>query len=394
MGYVERISSDKFERWPGKASMLRRLDFELTERCNNNCIHCSINLPADDPSALERELSAGEVRRMLTEVAALGGMEARFTGGEPLLREDFEELYLFARRLGLKVMIFTNGRLIDRRLADLFAKIPPLIPIEITVYGMHSDSYEDVTRVKGSFAQFRRGLELLRQRNVPFAIKTALLPPNREEIDELESFAAEIPWMDAPPQRVVFLEKRCRRDDPEKDRRIEAMRLSPEEALAVITRRADRYRKEMYEFCGKFLGPPGDRLFPCGAGHGGSVDAYGRLEPCLGLRAPELTYDLRNGSLKEAVLDFFPRVRVMRASNAEYLRRCARCFLKSLCDQCPARSWNETGALDRPLEFQCSLTHLQAQWLGLLRPGEHGWEIEDWPSRIGHIPRENPSCRL
>jgi radical SAM protein with 4Fe4S-binding SPASM domain len=385
MGYVEHISSDKFERSLDKASVLHRLDFELTERCNNNCIHCSINLPADDRCALERELSTTEVQRILREVAALGSMEVRFTGGEPLLRKDFEELYLFARRLGLKVMIFTNGRLIDRRLADLFAKIPPLIPIEITVYGMHSDSYEAVTRAKGSFAQFRNGMELLRERNVPFVVKTVVLPPNCHEIDELESFAAEIPWMDAPPQRVVFLEKRCRRDDPEKDRCIEAMRPSPEETLAAITRHAQQYRKEMDKFCNKFLGPPGAELFPCGAGHGGCVDAYGRLEPCLGLRAPELTYDLRNGSLKEGIHDIFVRVREMRASNSEYLRRCARCFLKSLCDQCPARSWNETGTLDTPIDFHCSIAHLQAQWLGLLGPGEHAWQIEDWRSRIEHI---------
>jgi radical SAM protein with 4Fe4S-binding SPASM domain len=385
MEYVEHISSDKFERWPGKAFTLHRLDFELTERCNNNCIHCSINLPADDRSAFERELSTDEIQRILREVAALGGMEVRFTGGEPLLREDFGELYLIARRLGLKVMIFTNGRLIDQRLTDLFAKIPPLIPIEITVYGMHADSYEAVTRVKGSFAQFRRGMELLRERNVPFAVKTVMLPPNRHEIDEIESFAAEIPWMDAPPQRVVFLEKRCRRDDPGKDREIVAMRPSPEEALTAITRHVPQYRKEMDEFCHKFLGPPGDELFPCGAAHGGCVDAYGRLEPCLELRAPELTYDLRNGSLKEGMQDVLARVRAMRASNAEYLRRCARCFLKGLCDQCPARSWNETGTLDTPIDFHCSIAHLQAQWLGLLRPGEHAWEIEDWRSRIGHV---------
>ena len=40
------------------------------------------------------------------------------------------------------------------------------------------------------------------------------------------------------------------------------------------------------------MGPPGDALFGCGAGHGISVDAYGRAQPCMGVRAPELTVDV------------------------------------------------------------------------------------------------------
>ena len=85
----------------------------------------------------------------------------------------------FARRLGMKVLLFTNACLITPHLADLFARIPPLVPIEITVYGMCQESYEAVTRTPGSFAQFRRGVNLLLERNMPFIVKSALLPPNR-----------------------------------------------------------------------------------------------------------------------------------------------------------------------------------------------------------------------
>ena len=58
---------------------------------------------------------------MLTEAAGLGALSVRITGGEPLLRPDFEDLYVFARRLGLEVLLFTNARLITPELADLFA---------------------------------------------------------------------------------------------------------------------------------------------------------------------------------------------------------------------------------------------------------------------------------
>ena len=95
--YVKRT-----EEYPLKGRpLLGRLDMELTERCNNNCIHCYINLPADDPCKA-RELSAEKIKAILSEAASLGCLTVRFTGGEPLLRNDFQEIYLFARRLGLE----------------------------------------------------------------------------------------------------------------------------------------------------------------------------------------------------------------------------------------------------------------------------------------------------
>ncbi|MEM5790358.1 MAG: radical SAM protein, partial [Syntrophobacteraceae bacterium] len=124
---------------------LEQLDIELTERCNNDCIHCCINLPAADSAARERELTTRQVEHVLKQAADLGCLEVRFTGGEPLLRPDFEDLYIYARRLGLRVLLFTNACLISPRLADLFASIPPLLKIEITVYGMRQESYESVT---------------------------------------------------------------------------------------------------------------------------------------------------------------------------------------------------------------------------------------------------------
>jgi MoaA/NifB/PqqE/SkfB family radical SAM enzyme len=175
------------------ASRLSSLNIELTERCNNDCIHCCINLPANDRVAKAREMTTGQVKSILIEAAARGCLQVRFTGGEPLLRPDFEELYLCARRLGLKVLIFTNARLITPQLADLLSHIPPLVFMEITVYGMHKESYETVSRVPGSFAQFRRGVDLLLERKIPFVVKSAFLPPNKTEMDEFEAWAGTIP---------------------------------------------------------------------------------------------------------------------------------------------------------------------------------------------------------
>lgn len=380
-GYIRRIKQPDHRLSPRLGS----LDIELTERCDNNCIHCCINLPANNAAARAREMPAEQIKRVLTEAASLGCLRVRFTGGEPLLRPDFEELYIFARRLGLKVLLFTNARPLTPALADLLARIPPLVTVEVTVYGMHPESYEAVSRIPGSFAQFKRGVDLLLDRKIPFVVKGALLPPNRAEIPEFEAWARTIPWMDKPPSYSMFFDLRNRRDDPEKDRLIKSLRLSSEEGLAILTRDPEKYRKSMAEFASKFMGPPGDVLFRCGAGHGICVDAYGRAQMCMGLRKPEMTVDLTVASLSDA-LEAFARFRELKAANPEYLRRCAVCFLKGLCEQCPAKSWDESGTLDTPVEYLCDIAHAQARFLGWLNEGEKAWEAHDGKRRIAGIP--------
>lgn len=384
--YITKVNAARYRVWQERAPGLGSLDLELTERCNNNCIHCCINLPQGDIGAKQRELGTAEIQGILAEAATLGALSVRFTGGEPLLRQDFIDLYLYARRLGLKVLLFTNARLITPELADLFARIPPLVEIEVTVYGMKPESYEAVSRVPGSYEEFWCGVGLLRERNIPFVVKGALLPPNRQEMGDFEAWAATLPAMDKPPSYSMFFDLRGRRDSATKNRQIESLRLMPEDGVVILKKMGDAYVKEMRDFCARFMGPPGDRLFACGAGHGACVDAYGMVQPCLPLRHPEMVYDLRKGSLKDALTKFFPRLRdETRATNPDYLARCARCFLKGLCEQCPAKSWAEHGSLDTPVEYLCQVAHAQARGLGLLRNGERSWEVQEWQERIKQI---------
>jgi radical SAM protein with 4Fe4S-binding SPASM domain len=381
-GYVVRRSPAGQRLFGGQEPLLGHLDVELTERCNNACMHCYINLPADDREAAQRELTAEEWIGILRQAADLGALSVRFTGGEPLLRADFAEIYLHARRLGMQVVLFTNARLITPELADLLARVPPLKKIEISVYGMRPASYDAVTRAPGAYAEFRRGVALLVERQVPFVLKWVLLPPNRAEIDAFEAWAATIPWMDRAPSYALTLDLRTRRDSAAKNRAIRRLRLSPEEGAALLTRNEAAYRDEMAQFCSRFMGAAGDRLFACGAGKSGCVDAYGTYQMCMLLRHPDTVYDLQCGTLEEVLTSAFPRLRELRARDPAYLARCARCFLKGLCEQCPAKSWAEHGTLDTPVEYLCQVAHAQARSLGLLVEGERAWEVRDGRQRV------------
>ena len=380
--YAVRVSAAEFPLWKGRAPLLADLDVELTERCNNDCIHCWINRPATDEAAQKRELSTAALEAILSEAASLGALSVRFTGGEPLLREDFAEIYLKARRLGLKVTLATNARRMTPALADLLARIPPRAPVEVTVYGMTQASYEAVSRTPGSFAQFQRGLGLLVARRIPLRVHGVHLPQNREDQEAFESWAATIPGMDRWLGEVVFFDLRARRDDPARSRQIAELRLDPRESVEVLRRGGEEYVRDAIRVCSRFMGPRGDRLFACGAGERVCVDAYGTLQPCLALRHPETVYDLKAGSLEDALRFFFPRLRRARAADPDYLARCGRCLLHRFCDQCPAKSWTEHGTLDTPVQYLCDVAHARARDLGLLGQSECGWEVDDWRKRL------------
>lgn len=384
MTYIQKLKFHESDIWHNKKPLLSQIDIELTERCNNNCIHCCINQPENDADALSREMNTDFIKGILTQAAGLGCLAVRFTGGEPLLRGDLTELYLFARRLGMQVIIFTNARLITPELAELLSKTPPGRVVEVSVYGMSPDSYDRVAGQEGDFSEFRRGIDLLVRYKVPFIVKgPKLLFPEGEQ-EEFGAWAVTLPSMDKMPVYSMNFDLRYRRDNSAKNALITSLRATPEETVAALSRNS-LYLKEMVLFCGSFMGPSGDQLFNCGAGHGTCVDAYGNAQLCLSLRKAETVVDLHEVTLKYALEVLFPTMKKIRATNPDYLRRCGRCFLKGLCEQCPAKSWVEHGTLDTPVEYFCLVAHTVARHLGLLVEQEHAWEVENWKERVARF---------
>jgi MoaA/NifB/PqqE/SkfB family radical SAM enzyme len=100
-------------------------DLEITARCNLNCRHCYINLPAGDKDARAQELGAAEIMDIARQAVDMGALWCLITGGEPLLRHDFAEIYTGLKRMGLLVSVFTNATLISHEHIRLFQTYPP-----------------------------------------------------------------------------------------------------------------------------------------------------------------------------------------------------------------------------------------------------------------------------
>lgn len=360
-------------------SKLPHLDFELTERCNNNCIHCCINKSEFDDKCISAELSTEQVKAVLTQAVQLGCLQVRFTGGEPLLRPDFEEIYKFSYQNGMKVIVFTNGRLINEALLSLFIKMPPEL-LEITVYGMKKSTYDRFTRTSGAFQEFRNGITLLERYHIPYIIKSVYHPILIKDIPLINQWAHNIPIMNGkPPIYSIFYDLRSRNDSTQKNQSIRAQRISPSEAYKFLSSNPN-YKEEIAEFARKFIGPSGDRLFNCGAGKSLCVDPYGYIQPCMGIRS--LSFDYKLGFSLSDALQLFSNLQMMEIQNHQYLEKCSKCFLLGFCEQCPAKSFDESGTFDTPVDYFCEIAHYFARQFGWLKPNEYGWEVVDWQKRI------------
>lgn len=336
-------------------------DLEITARCNHDCRHCYINLPAKDQEARSRELTLQEIDSVADQAVSLGAMWVLISGGEPLLRDDFPEIYLCLKRKGLLVSVFTNATLLRDDHIVLFKKYPPR-DIEITVYGASRETYERVTRRPGSFAAFTDGLGRLLDSGVRVRLKAMAIRSNFHELPAIASFcrAHTKDYFRFDPQLHLRFDR-----DERRNAEIMAERLTPEEI--VFLERADEKRfSALQKGCDKLINEEFthidcDHLFHCGAGNGSFNVSYdGKFRLCSSLWAPDTMCNLRQETLREAWEHLIPKVRDMRSQRREFLDRCRRCPIVNLCLWCPAHSWLETGELDTPLDYFCQVAHARA----------------------------------
>jgi radical SAM protein with 4Fe4S-binding SPASM domain len=168
---------------------LIRLTIELTNRCNFNCRHCYINKPAADKEQIKIELTLAEITEIALDAKTMGVTKILLTGGEPLLRSDFIDIYKLFWGLGFKIFVLTNAALISDKHIELFQDHPP-VELSVSVYGATEKVFETVTQKPGTFQRTMNSINKLLQNNIPVTFKSVALQSNLHEQKQLsETFA-------------------------------------------------------------------------------------------------------------------------------------------------------------------------------------------------------------
>jgi radical SAM protein with 4Fe4S-binding SPASM domain len=124
--------------------------WNCTRTCNLSCIHCYTD---SEKKKYPDELSTQEAREMLRDLADFKIPALLVSGGEPLLRKDLFELVAYAKGLGIRPTLSTNGTLITRETAKKIKEAG------FTYVGISLDGIEETNdRFRGEKGAFKRAM--------------------------------------------------------------------------------------------------------------------------------------------------------------------------------------------------------------------------------------------
>ena len=326
-------------------------NFELTARCNFNCPMCYVHLTADQVAARGGELSAGQWLSIAEAARNRGMIFALLTGGEPLVRKDFFEIYDGMRKMGLLISINSNGSMLRGEILERFLEAPPM-RFNISLYGGSNETYARMCGLP-VYDQVKENIRTLRKAGVDVNLNLSITPYNREDLERIYADAVELDvsvkgssYM-YPPVRVNGGEYGC------------GNRLDAEESAAYsVAWDCLRFTPEQFEIRAKNMaklinddqdGCPveeGDGI-ACRAGSTSFwVTWDGKMTPCGMMTAP-VVYPLEAGF--DAAWNELRR----KVADIRLPAKCVSCDHKEICGACAAVCFTETGHFDQVPEYMC-----------------------------------------
>jgi len=330
---------------------------ELTYRCSLDCIHCYCKGSEDK----DRELTAGDWKRIFDSLHLEGCLKLTLTGGDPLTRADFLEIYSYAKQKGFFLNIFTNGQNFTKEIISHLVKSPPN-SIEITLNSINESTYEAITQKKGSFHKAAQAIRALVENKLPLILKANCLRQNKDEISLIKKWAEKTL---GNPGRGKYRFKY----DPMIYPRLNGdktpceHRLVFDELLEVKKQDEDIWRQYQESLCLDSLDLGRDKkfLYRCTAWKNQFfINPYGRLKFCQ--FSEKFSVDLKTVSFKEGFYGMFPK---LLKEEFKTNSKCKDCSLRPFCYHCPARAYLETGDQEAHVPYYCEMAKETAKSLGV-----------------------------
>lgn len=320
--------------------------FELTARCTLDCKMCYIHQGFCNKEALSKEKPTEWWLSLAEDCKKRGMLNLLLTGGEPLVRSDFKEIYLKLREMGFLININTNATLIDDEYIKFFKTYPPQ-RINITLYGYSEKTYEDLCGNGKAFEKVKYAVEGLKNNGVNIRFNYTVTPLNKDDLSEVRDYARLL-GVDMKVVTYVFAPVRALG---------EAFRLSAEEAAGVdfdhkvksITaetlaemvkaRESGEPRRKREFVTDECAG------ISCRAGLSSFWVTYdGKMTPCGMMTEPSVEIEDFNTaweSINQAREDI------------KMPLECKNCEYRKYCDICAAVSFAETGSFSKVPEYVC-----------------------------------------
>lgn len=318
----------------GKLKLPLSVQFDLTYRCNERCVHCYLD--HDDHG----ELTTREVKDVLDQLAAAGTLFLVFSGGELLLRTDFFELLEYARALRFDVKIKTNALLIKEaeaiRIRDLGVR-----QVQISIYSHRPEIHDAITKVAGSLDRSVAAIRFLKAQGLRVIIANVLMRQNVADYPGVQTLAREL--------GVEFTLDPTITPKMDGDPSVLALRIPTTQLLRVFTDKSLVGEPVALPPAGD-VDPDSLDDTPCSAGHTACyVSPYGDIYPCV-------QFPLPSGNLRRERFDDVWRhsqqLEEVRAIRIRDLPTCSVCSLQLNCTRCPGLAYME-GNMRGPSSADC-----------------------------------------
>ena len=157
-----------------------------TRTCNLKCRHCYMD---SDAKKYSDELSTDEAKKFIDDLAEFKVPVLLFSGGEPLIREDFFELAEYAVKKNIRPTLSTNGTLITKKIAEKIKNIG------VGYVGISLDGLKDVNDkfrgVDGAYQKAMQGIENCVAVGQRVGLRFTINHHNFEELDKIFDFIEE-----------------------------------------------------------------------------------------------------------------------------------------------------------------------------------------------------------
>ena len=336
--------------------------WNITNKCNLNCIHCSQN----SGKKTSAELTLNEKLDVVNQLADANCAVILFCGGEPLLSKDFFKVARYACRKGLVLEVVTNGTLITKNIAKKISKIG-IDYIAVSLDGAKKKTHEKI-RGKGTYDKTIRGIKNCLQEDIKTLISTTLIKYNYKEIDDIIELAKglgaervslvdfvpvgrgnKISHLDLPPEiRYKILKNFSKKKLEENDLGLFSTMpqfggMVKEVILNNNSNKIFNFQNIGAEISNKRISD----IHTCGCESGRlslGIDPNGDIKPCF------LMNVVVGNTRKDRIIDIWSNSEILKSLRTrENLKgACGSCENKYICGGCRSRALAYLGDLKAP----------------------------------------------
>ena len=334
-------SIDEFEKKYISNPALQGLIIEITQICNERCVHCYI--PHESKNI---KMDENDFYKIIDECKTLGTVvDIKISGGECMIHPSFKQFISHVKKSGFALTVMTNLTLLDDEIVDIL-KNGTLSKVQVSLFSLKPEIHDQITAVPGSLNKVLSNLERLYEEDIPVCIAIQIMELNKGEIEEIykyvidHNFEINLDWTIMAQQNGNKQNLVQRVND-----------VSYYKDICLLRCKYETNFKSTYsELINAPLRPSDSSL--CSAGmnllH---ISTNLDVHPCAG-------WMLKVGNLaSETLQDIWEKsdLKKIRDVTMKDFPKCAKCENRNVCTICMAQTFSENDNRFEVPEYTCNM---------------------------------------